>query len=183
MKKIFLNSLFIFATLIVAAQEVELNSNTIPINLEEPLVVSGGALGGITIMDGNSGNKLTKYDVRFRLKNSPEALKIFNSGILCKNGSNAFAAIGGFFVGYALGAMLATKVLGHDIPLLDYYMLGAGVVLMSPAFVLDKIGNDKIKKSIGIYNSEQALRSSHFEKTTKIMFVLTQNGVGISVVF
>ena len=148
------------------------------VDFTEQLVIKGR----IGIYDNISGVKLTNSGIRSKLANYPDALKTFNSGISARNGANVLGYIGGFCVGWGVGAMLGSVVFGGEIQSYNYYIMAAGGAFIIPAIIVDVSGKNKIKKAVNMYNFAQQ-QNSFSQNNVKVSFGLTANGAGVIVNF
>ena len=148
------------------------------VNLIEKLVIESK----FRIYDNITGVKLTNGGIRSKLIDYPEALKTFNNGVSTRNGGAVVGWLGGFCIGWGIGAILGSAIAGGEVKPYNYYIMGAGGVMIIPALIIDASGKKKIKKAVNMYNSAQDSKSNLSQKV-KINFGLTSNGTGLIVNF
>ena len=145
---------------------VQPSSDTI--NKKEPLTYNPG-FWGLTIKKGS--NKLSGFEVRNLYSNYEEALFKYNTGKTLHTIGSIISFPSAFVFGWELG----TSINSDEINNLTLIVSGAGMVL---GIVLAVIGENSIKKSIEIYNSEISKTAfSHLN------FGVTKNGVGFCIFF
>jgi len=127
----------------------------------------------------SNGVKLTNDEVLNILSVYPDLQKTFNSGAKNLKGAAALGWIGGFAFGFGIGGILGSVVMGNEIKSYNYYIMGAGAVLLVPGIALEVVGKKKIKNSINQFNNMQNQSSN----IVKMNFGLTPNGAGIVIDF
>ncbi|MDR0811660.1 MAG: hypothetical protein LBN23_05250 [Paludibacter sp.] len=130
-------------------------------------------------------NKLSKNEIRNRMRNVPEALSIYNEGLYTIRNGNVFGIIGlGCVAGG--GALLLVGLLNLDAdgPTAVYIGLGAigvGIAFNIPMVVLKNAGFRKIDAAVDAYN----IGINH-KKVSQVSlnFGVTQSGgVGLTLNF
>lgn len=92
-----------------------------------------------------NGEKLKPGQVKYYYSEEAQSLSLYKSARLIKGINIGVAAAGGFCLGWELGNFFAAKEI--NVPI-----LATGIGLIGASIALEVISNNKIKKSVELYN-------------------------------
>jgi hypothetical protein len=133
-------------------------------NIVEPLSVQKH-----TIFNSN-GVKLSKFEVQNLMRDTPEALNLYNSG-------KSLYTVGWFFAGAMAGCAVGNFFSNSPT---NYYLSGGALVLLVPTLICWSKGNNKFLSSVKTYN--KGIKQKH-KSDLSLNFGATQRGVGFTINF
>lgn len=133
------------------------------------IVVESGFWKGTKIFKGSL--QLDKEMLYAEIANNDEAYELAQKGFRQQSTSQVFASIGGFMIGWPLGAAVA----GSDNP--GWGLIPAGVGVIMIGWPIYNSGSKKIKKAARMYNEAEGL--THFRQPSRINLSLVTNANGV----
>lgn len=130
------------------------------------IVVESGFWKGTKIFKGTQ--QLNKEKFYAEIANHDRAYELAQKGFRQQSTSQVFAFIGGFMIGWPLGAAVA----GSENPGWGLAPAGVGVIMIG--WPIYNGGSKKIKKAARIYNEAEGL--AHFRQSPRINLSLVGNG-------
>lgn len=130
---------------------------------------------GGTYFFAHDGDRLDFKEIRSMARHNYDALRVLQRAQGWKNGANVFSFVGGFLIGWPLGA----TIFGND-PNWNLALYGLAAVLVSVP--LASKSTQITKEAVDIYNGGLEATSFRYE-TIQLSLSSTAHGVGFLVSF
>jgi len=144
--------------------------------LPEPLSIQG-----VTIFNSN-GRKLSKSEIQNLMRNVPEALDLYNSGIRNRGIATGFEIPAHILCWGGLGVIIAAAVNNDE----EVAGTGLGLMVSSLPFsivsiILNSSGNARINNSVGTYN--RGIKQGQTSDVSLNFGVTQSGGIGLTLNF